>query len=140
RESTLSAATRTVHPGKASDRLCRPAPAGRQSLSLGRRFSASVIGASDCLLRVIGAVEAEHRRLSVEDRLQVDRARPDVLYVGQRVPGLVQLQIYPIMLVPQQQFAAVAVVAVDDVDPRLAEVGQTEEQSLLDLLELPALD
>jgi hypothetical protein len=41
------------------------------------------------------------------------------------------------VLVPQQQFAAVGVVAVDDVNPRFAEVGETEEQSLLHLLEFP---
>ena len=44
------------------------------------------------------------------------------------------------MLVPQQQFAAVAVVAVHDINPRLAEVRQAEQQPLLDLLELPRLD
>src|SRR5436190_2347155 len=102
--------------GRASDQLWRPSPAGRQSLSLGRRLSASVIGSPDYLLGVVGPVEAQHRRLAVELGLQVDGPGPDVLYVGQGVPRLVHLQIYPIVVVPQQQFAAVAVVPVDDVD------------------------
>ena len=44
------------------------------------------------------------------------------------------------VLVPQQQLAAIAVVAVDHVNPRLAEIGQAEQQPLLDLLELARLD
>src|SRR5262245_59659084 len=140
--SALSAASWTVQPcaARLSDQLWRPSPAGRQSLSLGRRLSASVIGPPDYLLGVVGPVEAQHRGLAVELGFQVDGPSPDVLYVGQSVLGLVQLQIYPIVVVPQLQFTAVAVVPVDDVDPRLAEVGQAEEQSLLDILELPALD
>src|SRR5262245_20249511 len=105
-ESALSAETRTVQPaaGNASAQLCRPAPAGRQSLSFGSRLSASVIGASDSLLCVFRPVEAHQGRVSVDYRFQVDRARPDVLYVGQGVPRLIHLQIYPIMVVSQQQF------------------------------------
>src|SRR5689334_24901765 len=44
------------------------------------------------------------------------------------------------MLVLEQQFAAVAVVAVGDVNPRFAEVRQAEQQPLLDLLEVARLD
>src|SRR5262249_55591693 len=124
-ESTLSVVMWTIHPasGNASDQLCRPAEAGRHSLSFCRGFSASGIRSADHLLGVVRAVETEDGRLVVVNRFQVDGSSPDVLDIRQRVPGLVQLQIYPIMLVSQQQFAPVAVVPVDRVDPRLAEVG-----------------
>src|SRR5262249_27234751 len=78
--------------------------------------------------------------LIVHDRLQMDRPAPDGLYVCQRVGRLVQLQVEPVMLVPQEQFAAVAVVAVHHVNPRFAEVGQAEQEPLLNLSKLPRLD
>ena len=89
---------------------------------------------------MFAAVEGERGRLALDDRLQVNRPTPDELQVGQRVFRLVLAQVHSVMFVPQQQLAAVLVVAVHDVDPRLAEVGQTEQQPLLDLVELPRLD
>src|SRR5215472_10095223 len=44
------------------------------------------------------------------------------------------------MFVFQQQFSAIAVIPIHDIYPRLAEVGQSEQQPLLDLLKLPRLD
>src|SRR5207237_2614264 len=74
------------------------------------------------------------------ERLQVHRAAPDELEVGQHVGRLVEAEVHPVVLVPQQQFAAVAVVAVHYIDPRLPEVRQAEQEPLLDLLELPRLN
>ena len=72
--------------------------------------------------------------------LQVDRPAPDELEVGQGVGRLVEAQVDPVVLVPQQQFAAVAEVAVYYIDPRFSEVRQAEQQPLLDFLELARLD
>ena len=58
----------------------------------------------------------------------------------ERILGVVELQVDPEVLVLEVQLASVAVVAVLDPDDRLAEVGQVEQQPLLDLLELAALD
>src|SRR6516225_1183658 len=44
------------------------------------------------------------------------------------------------MVVPEQQFAAVAVVAVYYINPRFPEVRQAEEQALLDVFEVARLD
>src|SRR5205807_817859 len=49
-------------------------------------------------------------------------------------------QIQPLMIVAQEQLAAVLEVRVLDVDERVARVGQREEQLLLHRLELPRLD
>src|SRR5438270_9950316 len=59
--------------------------------------------------------------------------------MAQRVLRVVELQVDPEVLVVQVELAPVAVVAVLDPDDRLAEVGQAEQQPLLDLLELAAL-
>src|SRR3954466_7627495 len=53
---------------------------------------------------------------------------------------MVQPQVDPKMLVLQVELASVAVVAVLDPDDRLAEICQIEQEPLLDLLELAALD
>ena len=70
----------------------------------------------------------------------MDRPRPEAVQVAERVLGVVELQVDPEVLVLQVQLAAVPVVAVLDADDRLAEVGQAEQEPLLDLLELAALD
>src|SRR5207247_8751745 len=48
----------------------------------------------------------------------------------------VVLQLDAFVLVLQQELSLVAEIAVDDVDERLAEVGELEEKSLLHLLEV----
>ena len=58
----------------------------------------------------------------------------------ERVARVVHLEVDALVLVLEQQLAAVLEVAVLDVDERLAEVGQPEEQLVLHLLELAALD
>ena len=73
-------------------------------------------------------------------RLQVDGALPQPLEVLQRLAGVVHLQVDALVLVAEKQLAAVAVVAVLDVDDRLARIGELEQQSALHLLELPAVN
>ena len=53
---------------------------------------------------------------------------------------MVELEVDALVLVAQEELAAVVEVAVDDVDERLAEVRQAEQQPLLHLLELARLD
>ena len=89
---------------------------------------------------MIGPVERQQGGPPVDDRLDVHRTGPEAVEVTQRVLGVVELQVDAEVLVLQVQLAAVAVVAVLDPDDRLAEVGQVEQQPLLDLLELAALD
>src|SRR6185312_7232907 len=139
-ESARSTARCRFHPSTSVDHECRPAPAGCHSLSLGRSFSARFIGPPDGLLLVFGSVEGEQHGLVVDHGFQVNGPPPYILYVGEGVLRLVHFQIYPIMVVPQQEFAAVAMVPVGNVYPRFAEVRQAEEQALLDFLEFPGLD
>ena len=70
----------------------------------------------------------------------MDRARPEAVEVTQRILRVVELQVDPEVVVLKVKLAPVAVVAVLDPDDRLAEVGETEKQTFLDLLELAALD
>ena len=69
-----------------------------------------------------------------------DRALPHADQRGQRLARVVGAQIDAVVLVLEQELAAVSVVRVDDVDERIAEVRELEEQLLLHLLELAALD
>src|SRR4051794_34202022 len=70
----------------------------------------------------------------------MDGPAPDEVHVGERVAGLAQAQVHALVPVPQEQLAAVAVVAVYYKDPRFAEVRQAEQEPLLDLLEVARLD
>ena len=77
---------------------------------------------------MLRTVERQHRGLVVHDSLDVDRPAPDELDVGQHIGGPVLLQVYAIMLMAEQQFTPVPVVAVHHVYPRFPEVRQAEQQ------------
>src|SRR5271165_5502411 len=68
------------------------------------------------------------------------RTGPKAVEMTECVLRVVQLQIDAEVLMKQIELSAVAVIAVLDPDDRLTEVGQVEQQPLLDLLELAALD
>ena len=65
---------------------------------------------------------------------------PDVLDVLEGFDGVLDFDVQAVVLVGQVELAAVAVVAVDDVDERLAHVGEVVEQRLLDALGVAADD
>src|SRR5271165_7578433 len=68
------------------------------------------------------------------------RTGPKAVEMTECVLRVVQLQIDTEVLVKQIELSSVAVVPVLDPDDRLTEIGQVEQQPLLDLLELTALD
>src|SRR3954452_21666742 len=70
----------------------------------------------------------------------MSRTGPQAMEMSQCILCMVQPQVDPKMLVLQVELAPVAVVAVLDPDDRLAEIRQVEQEPLLDLLELAALD
>ena len=85
-------------------------------------------------------VERHNADVIVQDRFDMHRPRPQGVHVFQRVFGVGDLQFRPAELVLEKQFAAILVVAVRDMDDRASHVGQAEQQPLLDLVELAALD
>ena len=89
---------------------------------------------------MIISIEREERRTPVDARLEVDRSRPEAVQVTERVLGVVEPEVHAEILVMQVELAPVAVVGVLDPDDRLPEIRQVEQQPLLDLLELAALD
>src|SRR5437016_1851272 len=89
---------------------------------------------------VVAAVEAQHDRLVLDAAFDVDGTRPEPVYVAQGRLRVINLQIGATVLVLQIKFAAILVVSVADRDGRAPEIGQGEEQPLLDLLETAALD
>src|SRR5947209_16293593 len=70
----------------------------------------------------------------------MSRTGPQAVEMSQCILCMVQPQVDPKMLVLQVELTPVAVVAVLDPDNRLAEIRQVEQEPLLDLLELAALD
>ena len=89
---------------------------------------------------MIGSIERKQRGPPVDARLEVHRAGPEAVQVSQRVLGVVELQVDSEMVMVQVKLASVPIVAILDPNDRLAEIGQTEQKTLLDLLELAALD
>src|SRR5215212_6878368 len=92
------------------------------------------------LLRVVAAIVPQDLPLAVDPGEDVGRTFPHPLEVQKRVSRMVQLQIDTFVLVLEQELPAVVEVPVLDVDERLAVVGQAEQELLLHLLELAALD
>src|SRR5262249_36526103 len=90
--------------------------------------------------RMIRAVKRQKGWPSIDTRLDMHRSRPEAVQVPQCVLGVVELQVDPEMVMVQVKLTSVPVVAVLDPNDRLAEVGQSEQQAFLDLLELAALD
>src|SRR5262249_10531554 len=90
--------------------------------------------------RMIRTVKRQHGWPPIDTRFYMHWTCPEAVEVPQRVLGMVELQVDSEMVMVQVKLAAVPVVAVLDPDDRLAEVGQTEQQAILDLLELTALD
>src|SRR5262245_24570481 len=89
---------------------------------------------------MIGSIERKERGSTIDARLEVHWARPETVEVAQRVLGMIEPQVYAEVFVLEVHLAAIAVVAVLHPDDRLPEIGQVEQQPLLDLLELTALD
>src|SRR5687767_15272349 len=89
---------------------------------------------------MLAAVEAHHHLLALDDREEVHGALPyadEALHDLARVVGA---EIHALVIVLEEELAAVVVVRVLDVDERVARVRELEEELLLDLLELARLD
>src|SRR5262249_16046562 len=94
----------------------------------------------DLALAEVLAVEGDQPLLVVHHRFEMYRPRPELMDIAHRVAGVVHLEVDALVTRAQIQLAAVVVVAVLDVDKRLAVVGEPEQQLLLDLLELTRSD
>lgn len=62
------------------------------------------------------------------------------MQVAQRIARIVHLEVDTLVAVAQVQLAAIIVVAIFDIDERLAKVRQPEQQLLLNFLELARRD
>ena len=116
-------------------------------------FGQPIIRVKDGNYRNRGELYLHHEHFGVDLKLDhaaapslppeppLDRPRPEAVQVPQRrCPAWSSFRSIPKCSWLQVQLAAVPVVAVLDPDDRLAEVGQLEQQPILDLLELAALD
>src|SRR5262249_39442736 len=103
-------------------------------------LAASSVDVLHALLGVVAPVEAHELALAVDLGHEVDRPLPDAVHVGQRVAAVVELEVDALVPVVHEELAAILEVPVDDVDERLPVVGEPEEQLVLHLLELAALD
>lgn len=91
------------------------------------------------LLRLI-AGEAEEDHVIVDARLEMDRTLPDLVNILERFDGRLDFDIQPVVLVRQIQFAAVGVIAIDDIYEGLAHIRQMVKHRLLDALRIAADD
>src|SRR5271157_2299376 len=89
---------------------------------------------------MIGSIKRQQRGPPISDRLDMHRTGPKAVEMAECVLRVVKLQIDAEVLVKQVELSSVAVIPVLDPDDRLTEIGQVEQQPLLDLLELTALD
>src|SRR5207237_4609018 len=110
------------------------------SASLFSNFSDSFIEFSSRADGLLLAVEGHQRGFVVDGRQQVRRPAPDYLKIAKGVGGMIQTEVDAVVLVQQKQLPPVPVVPIVYVNPRLAIVRQTEQQPLLDLLEVAGLD
>src|SRR5439155_2006682 len=85
----------------------------------------------DVLFLEILAVEGDAAGLLVHHGVEVHRATPDPLDVPKRVAGVVVLQLDALVFVLQQELSLVPEIVVDQVDERLPEVCEMEQQVLL---------
>src|SRR6185312_3922176 len=94
----------------------------------------------DLLLRVLLAVEAHHQALAFDPGDEVHRPAPERGHVHERVAGVVHLEIDALILMAEEQLAAILEVAVDDFDVRLAEVRELVQELLFNLFKLSVDD
>src|SRR3954462_57594 len=87
---------------------------------------------------MFAAVEREQAAFAAEDGLDVGRPRPDALDVADRITRVVLLEFRAFEAVAQVELAAIGVIGVDDVNERLASVGQAGEELALYVIELAA--
>jgi hypothetical protein len=79
-------------------------------------------------------VECEHLGLALDGGFQVDRARPDLVQISDRVFGVIDAEIDPFVAVFEQQFAAILEIGIAYVNERLSEIGEAGQQLLFDAL------
>ena len=86
------------------------------------------------------AVEGQSDGAAFQIRPNMDRPFPQVIQVGERVLGVLQLQLNAAEAVLQVELAPVLVVAVLHIDDRPADVREIEQQPLFYLFKLTAFD
>ena len=89
---------------------------------------------------MVGAVEGKRGRFAIDKRGQMHGPAPDRLDVRQGVGRLIEAEFDPRMHVLEQQFPAVAVIAVYYIDPRFSEISQAKQEPLLDFLKIAGLN
>src|SRR5262249_1717411 len=94
----------------------------------------------ELLLAEAGAVVGQEAGLPLGLRVEVHGAVPDLLEVDQGLARVVLAQVDAFVLVREDELAAVRVVPIRGDDDGAAEVGELEEERVLDLPELPALE
>src|SRR6266850_494852 len=88
----------------------------------------------DGLLLGLIAGEGEEDHVVVDLGLEMHGAVPEFVDVFERLDRRFDLDVQPVVLVGHVKLAAVAIVAIDDVDVGLAHVGELIEKSLFDAL------
>src|SRR6185369_5511709 len=129
-------------------RLPRRHPRGARGLRARTRLARlALAGAPRALtpllqwpLNVLFAVEAQERRLLLDLRVDLHRTTPQTHHRLEHLARPVDTEIDALMIVREQQLAAIAEVGVLHVDERLPRVRELEEQLVLHLGELAALD
>ena len=119
----------------------------------GRRGSGTC-GVADRLLEVTGgqgstlerraleflAIMRHQHASPIDDGLEVAGPSPDGDHVAKSVDGIIDLQVHAFMLVREIQLTPVVIVAVGNHNARVSEIGQHEQDALLDVFELAAGD
>src|SRR5581483_10744234 len=112
-------------PSPDASKVARPL-VERHLASFSSSSASRFINLSSGFNAVFIAVEGKHGGLAIDERLQMHRPAPDKLNVRQGVGRLIQAQLDAGVLVFEQQFAAVAEIAVYYINPRFSEVRQAE--------------
>src|SRR5687767_10992971 len=122
-------------------RKSRPLPPSPSSLA--RLWSSVARRLTRRLARprgVLAPVEADDGRFSFAHRRHADRPFPHAHQRAQGLLGVVGAQIDALVLVPEQELAAIFEVAVLHVDEGVTGVGQLKEQLVFDLFEFARHD
>jgi len=78
-------------------------------------------------LSVLCSIETQQSGLTINYCLKIDGTTPDHLQILQHIPGIIDFQIDPIMLMPQQQFAPIAEISIFHVNPWFAKIRQAKK-------------
>src|SRR5437762_3180917 len=89
---------------------------------------------------MLATVVAQDRRFALDHRRHAHGSFPNADQRAQRFLCVVGAKVDALVLVFQEQLAAVFEVAVLDIDERITRIGELEQELLFDLLELARVD